>query len=115
MVGGKFDPTAVFGDVKLLGAIKLADIIDNLAVDEALVAANKVPKLVTKRKSDRVVTTYTWELDRSDLRPAGNQAPGLWIPESGTTFQLKATVEMNSTRRRPAPRSKESSRISPCS
>ena len=94
MVGGKFDPTAVFGDVKLLGAIKLADIIDNLAVDEALVAANKVPKLVTKRKSDRVVTTYTWELDRSDLRPAGNQAPGLWIPESGTTFQLKATVEM---------------------
>jgi hypothetical protein len=93
MVGGSFNPTAIFGDVKLLGALKLADIIDALGVDEALIAANKVPKLVTERKADRIVTTYTWELDRADLRPSGGQAASLWIPESGTTFRLKATVE----------------------
>ena len=93
MVGGKFDPTAIFGAVKLLGGIQLKDIIDNLPISDALIAANKVPKLVTERKSDRVVTTYTWELNRSELRPSDGSPPTLWIPHPGTTFRLKATVE----------------------
>jgi hypothetical protein len=93
MVGGKFDPAAIFGAVKLLGGIELWKIVDNLVVSEALIAANKVPKLVTERKGDRIVTTYVWELNRSELRPSDGSAPTLWIPSSGTTFRLKATIE----------------------
>ena len=45
--------------------ITLSDIIDILGVTDALIAANKVPKLVTERKTDRVDNdATTWCLSR---------------------------------------------------
>jgi hypothetical protein len=93
MVGGKFDPGAIFKDVKLLGGLTLGDIIDNLGVTDALVAADKIPKLVSERLPDRVVTRYDWHLSRSELRPTDPTQATLWRPTSATTFQLNATVE----------------------
>ena len=93
MVGGKFDPENVFGSVKLLGGIELKKIVDNLPVSDAMAAANKLPKLVTERKADRIVTTYVWELTRAEIRPTNPADATLFIPEPGTTFQLRATVE----------------------
>jgi hypothetical protein len=93
MVGGKFDPAAIFGTgVKLLGGITLSDIIDVLDVSNAL-AADKLPKLVTERKGDTVVTTYSWKLDRSEIRPKDLKDATLFWPGPTTTFTLKATVE----------------------
>jgi hypothetical protein len=93
MVGGKFDPAAIFGTVKLLGGLTLGDIIDTLKVTDAFVGANKIPKLVTERKTDRVITRYDWVLSRSELRPVDPGLATLWRPTNATTFQLKATVE----------------------
>jgi hypothetical protein len=94
IVGGAFNPSTIFGaGVKLLGGIKLSDIVNNLEVSDANIAANKLPKLVTERKTDRIVTTYAWELTRSDIRPKPGDPTTLFIPGGGATFTLKATVE----------------------
>ena len=93
MVGGKFDPTKIFGAVKLLGGIELMKLVDNLGVTDAMAAANRLPKLVTERKADRIVTTYVWELTRDQILPKPADTPELFIPEPSTTFVLKATVE----------------------
>ena len=94
IVGGKFDPAAIFGaDVKLLGGITLANLIDNLPVSDAMVAADKLPKLVTERKPDRVTTTYVWSLTRAEIRPKDLKDATLFRPGNGATFKLKATVE----------------------
>jgi hypothetical protein len=93
MVGGKFDPEKIFGAVKLLGGIELKNIVDNLPVSDAMASANKLPKLLTERKSDRIVTTYVWELSRAEIRPKNPADATLFVPEAGTTFQLKATIE----------------------
>ncbi len=89
MVGGNFKPLDIFGDdVKLLGGIKLAQIIKDMIFYNAANTAQKVPQLVTVREGDVIRTTYRWELAQSELVNTG-----LFIPRAGATFVLSAIVE----------------------
>jgi hypothetical protein len=89
MVGGEFNPQDIFDtSIKLLGGIELWQIVKDLVFSNAANTANKLPGLVTVRDGDIIRTTYTWELGQNELVDTG-----LFVPESGAAFTLRATLE----------------------
>jgi hypothetical protein len=85
----EFKPQDIFGSgVKLLGGIELWQIVKDLVFYNAATSANKVPQLVTVRDGNVLRTTYTWQLSEAELVDTG-----LFVPKTGATFMLKATVE----------------------
>ena len=89
MVGGDFKPQDIFDtSVKLLGGIELWQIIKDMIFYNASNTAQKVPQFITVRDGDIIRTTYTWELSKNELVNTG-----LFVPENGATFILKAVLE----------------------
>lgn len=89
MAAGEFRPQDFFDPgVKLLGGIKLGDIIKKLDFDNAATAGGKLPQLVTVRDGDIVRTTYTLKLEKNELVDTK-----LFVPKDGATFTLTALLE----------------------
>jgi hypothetical protein len=89
MVGGSFKPQDIFGQsVKLLGGIELWQIIKDMIFYNAGNTAQKVPQFITIQDGDTIRTTYTWELSKNELVNTG-----LFVPDNGATFILKAVLE----------------------
>lgn len=87
-LGGTFDPKQIFGEVKLLGGIKLSDIIQvHHFLDAGSTGETSLPKFLTVRDGNVVRTKYHWELPASELIESD-----LFKPH-GSTFKLDATVE----------------------
>ncbi|PYQ28271.1 MAG: hypothetical protein DMF56_15760 [Acidobacteria bacterium] len=85
---GSFDPEKIFGEVKLLGGIKLSDIIRiHKFADAGSTGDNSLPKFLTVRDGNVVRTTYHWSLPASELIPSNVFKP------NGSTFTLDAVVE----------------------
>ncbi len=88
MVAGSFDPATIFGDVKLLGGIKLSDIIRLLNFADASSTGGKLPQFQTLREGDVIRTKYVWSLSEAELK-----VTDLFVPHAGAAFKLEAVVE----------------------
>lgn len=88
MVGGSFKPADIFGEVKLLGGIKLSDIIKVLTFNNAASTGGKLPQFRTLRDGDVVRTEYIWSLTKDQLLESN-----LFKPNPDATFELEAVVE----------------------
>lgn len=85
MVNGNFNPANIFDDsVKLLGGIKLKDIIKILSFS---LDSLKVPKFISIQEGDTIRTSYTWKMAASELR-----STDLFKPESNAEFTLEASA-----------------------
>ncbi|HVA01360.1 MAG TPA: hypothetical protein VMV34_06870 [Terriglobia bacterium] len=74
ITGGTFDPKQFFQsalDAKLLGNISLADVINT--VNDFSGAVDKVPKFVSTRLPNAVVTSFTWQPEVLDVSAAPGQ------------------------------------------
>lgn len=88
MVNGSFDPLKIFGNVKLLGGIKLSDIVRVLPFADASSTNGKLPQFLTVRDGDILRTKYLWQIDAAELK-----VTDLFQPLGGSTFLLEAVVE----------------------
>jgi len=74
MVAGSFDPADIFKDAlsaKLLGDISLKEII--AAVSDFSGALEKVPKFVTTKGTDTLVTSFTWQPEIQNVSLSGDE------------------------------------------
>jgi len=74
ITGGTFDPKQFFKsalDAKLLGNISLADVIKS--VSDFSGAVDKVPKFISSRLPNAVVTSFTWQPEVQDVAAASGQ------------------------------------------
>ena len=95
--------------VKLLGGITLSDIIDVLDVSRRRWPRHKLPKLVTERKADTVVTTYSWELAaRRSGRRILTHATLFWPSPTHNVHTSRPRSRRSST---PRPRRAEGRRL----
>ncbi|HEX8355475.1 MAG TPA: hypothetical protein VF611_21385, partial [Pyrinomonadaceae bacterium] len=92
---GVFDPAAIFGDVKILGGIKLASIISSAINATPAAAGDKIPRLKSVRTTavvggvskEVVETSYRWVVDDSFLVNTG-----MFVPKPGSQFFIEAVV-----------------------
>lgn len=76
----QFNPADFFKDARMLGGIKLVDILNNVLSVPGL-ADKSVPKLVSTERDNKVEASFTWETDKVKSDPAG-----LFVPHyEGTT------------------------------
>ncbi len=87
---GSFNPVDVFGNVKLLGGIKLSDIIQPLTFMDASAPeiAGKLPQLKSVRDGNVLRTKYLYSIAGSDIR-----VTDLFVPLPGSSFTLESIVE----------------------
>lgn len=105
VIGNKFDPGDFFGDARILGGIKLKDLLKEVYA----LAKPDAPKLLSKQLPDRVEASFDWKTTIKDTDPLGLFMPGADGKETtlemrgvvsafpttgkGTTFQADATID----------------------
>lgn len=89
MVGGSFSPEDIFGDVQLLGGIKLGDIFDVVNFDLPSTTGGKIPGLTTERDGNVIRTKYVWKIGFAEMK----SGQGIFVPESTSEFALEAVLE----------------------
>jgi hypothetical protein len=88
MIGGAFNPAAVFGDITLLGHLKLSDIVGGVTAGSDLKVMNRVPHFTAVRDGNVLRTEYLYTVDNDHLQG------GTIFKTTGTSeFQLKTIVE----------------------
>ncbi len=79
IINNQFNPVDFFKDARILGGVKLADIL-NLVPG---LGDKAVPKLLSREVDDRVEASFEWETDRVKGDPAG-----LFVPHYQATTKL---------------------------
>ncbi len=101
MVAGKFNPADVFQDAlnaKLLGDISLKDVISSVADFSG--ALEKVPKFVSSRLPDSIVTTFKWQPDIQSLPNPDPKSPdNLFVANDthGLTVDAKLVKKLDAS------------------
>lgn len=92
MVAGQFRPADIFGDVTILGGIKLAAIIRDLDFGYLDAAGTRVPKLKSIRTAkggqEVLETSYRWKLDAAGLVTAG-----MFTRQDDSEFFIETVVD----------------------
>lgn len=84
----EFNPLDFFKDARMLGGIKLTDILDNVLSVPGL-ADKSVPKLVSTERDNKMEASFTWETDKVKGDPLG-----LFVPhyEGRTKLTMRGIV-----------------------
>jgi len=96
IVGNQFKPADFFSDAKILGGVKLAEILE----DVTGLASDEVPKLLSRETTDSLEASFEWTT--SKIKPQGDKA-GLFRPNAGGPTTLKMLGVVSARRDGPAP------------
>lgn len=92
MVAGQFRPLDIFGDVTILGGIKLSAILRDLDFGYLDKVGTQVPNLksvrLTKGGKEVIETSYRWKLDASGLVTAG-----MFTRNDDSQFYIETVVD----------------------
>jgi hypothetical protein len=80
IINNQFNPAGFFNDAKILGGVKLADIIQKVTD----LARGEVPKLLSRETEDSMEASFDWTTSLIIGDPAG-----LFIPNVGGTTKLE--------------------------
>jgi hypothetical protein len=85
IINNQFNPVDFFKDARILGGVKLADILTTVPG----LANNSVPKLLSTEVAGKVEASFDWETDKVQADPAGLFAPHY---EGTTKLTMHAVV-----------------------
>ncbi len=85
---GSFNPVDIFPDIKLMGGLKIKDLIREVIFGSTSAAGDRLPQFVSVQDGDTIRTSYTWKLNKDDLIISD-----LFTPLDGAAFTLEAVAE----------------------
>jgi hypothetical protein len=85
---GKFDPSAIFTGIKILGGVPLDKIFKLIPFGFPSQAGETVPGLTTARVGNVIRTRYAWKATQQQL-----QSQPIFEPQSGAKFELESVID----------------------